>query len=57
MDENLTIEDFGTDELIEELGQRSVGSEKQMLNTIRAILDLKSWHDKARIIQEINNLS
>lgn len=51
--EEITIEDFSTDELLDEIGRRDV---LNPIKIIKSILSLKSWHDKERVILEIKNL-
>ena len=52
MEEELTIQDFETYEILEEISRRDIDK----LVEIRGLLGLKKWHDKDRIIEEIKNL-
>lgn len=49
------IEDIDTWELCHELQSRNDSAESK-LSIIRSLLGLREWHDKDRIIQEIEQL-
>lgn len=53
MEDQLTIEDFSTDELLHEISQRDIDDKQKLL---KSILGLKQWHTKDDIIKEINNI-